>query len=354
MEKFPDYLKGRGAQINTPNPYKKQSYETEANEGLDEPLTPSAKTQFLFEHAKKIINKITSPDLPMKYSINPYQGCEHGCVYCYARNTHQYWGYSAGLDFESKIIVKKNAPELLRKELSHSKWKPEAIMFSGNTDCYQPIERKVMLTRHCLEIFREFHHPVGLISKNSLILRDLELLESMANDGLVHVYITITTLDESLRRVMEPRTASAYRRLQTVKTLADRGIPVGVMLGPVIPGLNSHEIPTLLKEASDAGAMNAGYTFVRLNGAIGQIFENWLRANFPDRADKVLNQIRESHGGNLNDSQFGRRMRGEGPIAESISDLFKLSKKQYFQGKKMPDYDVSKFRRPGDGQLSLF
>lgn len=354
MEEFPDYLKGRGAQINTPNPYLKQEYETQAEDGLDEALVPNAKTQIFYEHPKKILNKVTSPDVPADYSINPYQGCEHGCVYCYARNAHQYWGFSAGLDFEQKIIVKENAAELLRKELNHKKWKPSPVMFSGNTDCYQPLERKTKITRACLEVFREFHHPVGLISKNSLVLRDLDILKDMARENLVHVFITVTTLDENLRRAMEPRTASAKRRLETIRQLNENGIPAGAMLGPIIPGLNSHEVPELVKAVADAGAQAVGYTFVRLNGSIGLIFEDWIRKNYPDRADKVLHQISEAHGGKLNDSRFGKRMSGEGPIAKGISDLFKLAKKRHMEGRELPKYNLDAYRRPGDGQLSLF
>ena len=354
MEKYPDYLKGRGAQINTPNPYKKQRYETEETDGLDEPLIPDPKTQFFYDRAKKILNKVTSPDIPANFSLNPYQGCEHGCVYCYARNTHPYWGYSAGLDFETKIIVKENAPELLRKELNHPKWKPDHVMFAGNTDIYQPIERKEEITRECLKVFLEFGNPVGMITKNSLILRDLDLLKSMAKNHLVHVFITITTLDEKLRRAMEPRTASALRRLETVRQLADNGIPVGVMMGPIIPGLSNHEIPELAKAAAEAGAQALGYSLVRLNGDVKDIFEDWITKNFPDRAEKVLSQIRASRGGELGDSEFGRRMKGEGPMASSISDLFKLMKKKYFADRKLPEYNVNAFRRPNDRQLSLF
>ena len=354
MEKYPDYLKGRGAQLNTPNQYLQQRYETEDTEGLDQALMPAKETEILYEHAKKILNKVTSPDIPLDYSMNPYQGCEHGCVYCYARNTHEYWGLSAGLDFERKLIVKENAAELLKKELNHKKWTPSPVMFSGNTDCYQPIERKLELTRRCLEVFREFHHPVGLITKNSLVLRDLDILKDLAKEDLVHVFITITTMDKHLRSVMEPRTASTKRRLESIRVLHEAGIPVGVMCGPIIPGLTNHEIPGLLEAAADHGAQAAGYTLVRLNGSVKDIFEHWLQHNFPDRAEKVLNQIRESHGGQLSDNKFGRRMSGSGPIAESIKQLFRLTREKYFAGRKLPPYNLEVFRRPGDGQLKLF
>ncbi|RMG25033.1 MAG: PA0069 family radical SAM protein [Bacteroidetes bacterium] len=354
MEHFQDYLKGRGAQINPDNRFSKQAYDTGAGDGLDEPVQPAAQTQFFYDHPKTIINKVSSPDIPLKHSINPYQGCEHGCVYCYARNTHAYWGFSAGLDFESKIIVKSNTPALLRKALNRPSWKPEPIMFSGNTDCYQPIERKMLLTRQCLEIFREYGQPVGMITKNSLILRDVDILSDLAANDLVHVFISITTLEESLRRVMEPRTATAARRLAVVEALTKAGVPTGVMIGPVIPGLNNHEIPAIVQAAAKHGARACGYTLVRLNGDIGLVFEDWIRKNFPDRAEKVLNQIKACHGGQLNDSVYGRRMRGSGPIADSISTLFQLAKKQHLKGREMPPYRLDIFRRPDDRQLSLF
>lgn len=347
-----EYIKGRGSQIKTHNRFLKASYVTEHVEGLDEPLKEAPTTQIFYEHAKKIVNKVTSPDLGMMYSLNPYQGCEHGCIYCYARNTHEYYGFSAGLDFESKIMVKKNAPKLLEKFILHPEWQPVPISVSGNTDCYQPLERKMEITRGLLKVFAQYRHPLGMITKNSLILRDLDLLTDLAKDNLVHVYISLTTMNEELRRQMEPRTASSTKRLKTIEALAQAGVPVGVMTAPIIPGLNHHEIPTLIKAAADHGAMAAGMTIVRLNGAIGRIFEDWLRKNFPDRFDKVWNQIAVMHGGQVNDSHFGRRMTGEGNFADTIHQLFRASKKKYLAGRQMSPYDLSKFRR--GGSLSLF
>ena len=347
-----NYFKGRGAQIRTGNKFLKAEYVTDHIEGLDEPLMSAPTTQVFYEEPKKIVNKVTSPDLGMAYSTNPYQGCEHGCIYCYARNTHEYWGFSAGTDFESKIIVKKKAPQLLEKFILHPDWQPVPISVSGNTDCYQPLERKMGITRGMLKVFARYRHPLGMITKNSLVLRDLDLLTDLAKDNLVHVYLSITTLNEDLRRVMEPRTASGIKRLQTVEALAKAGVPVGIMNAPIIPGLNHHEIPAILKAASDHGALAAGMTVVRLNGSIGKIFEDWLRKNFPDRFDKVWNQICTMHGGNVNDSEFGRRMTGEGNFAEAIHQLFHVSKKKYFAGKKMPPIDLTKFRKGGN--LSLF
>lgn len=347
-----DYFKGRGAQIKTGNRFLKTQYVTDHIEGLDEPLFSAPETQIYFESPKSIVNKVTSPDLNMMYSMNPYQGCEHGCIYCYARNTHEYWGFNAGLDFESKIIVKQNAPGLLEKFLLNPNWEPVPISVSGNTDCYQPLERKFEITRKILKVFAQYRHPLGMITKNSLILRDIDILSDLAKDNLVHVYVSITTLNEELRRAMEPRTASGVKRLKTVEELAKAGIPVGIMNAPVIPGLNHHEIPEILRAASDHGALNAGMTVVRLNGSIGKIFEDWLRKNFPDRFDKVWNQICTMHGGNVNDSEFGRRMTGEGNFAEAIHQLFRVSRKKYFSEKAMPPIDLTKFRKGGN--LTLF
>lgn len=352
MEQRDDYFSGRGAQIKTTNKFLKNQYVTDHIEGLDEPLLENPATQIFEENAKKIVNEIKSPDLRNMYSTNPYQGCEHGCIYCYARNTHEYYGFSAGLDFESKIVVKKNAPELLEKFILHPKWQALPIMISGNTDCYQPQERKFQLTRKMLKVLANYRHPVSMITKNGLITRDIDILKDLASENLVQVYISITTLNEELRRKMEPRTASAVKRLKTVEELAKASIPVGIMNAPLIPGLNHHEVPEVLKAASNVGALTAGMTVVRLNGSIGKIFEDWLRKNFPDRFDKVWNQICSLHDGNVNDSQFGRRMSGEGNIAEAIHQLFEVSKRKYFQGRSMPPFDLTKFRK--GGLLSLF
>ena len=346
------YLKGRGAQIKTENRFLNTNYSTEHPEGLDEPLLESPSTQILFETPKKIVNRIDSPDVGMAYSLNPYQGCEHGCIYCYARNTHEYYGFSAGLDFESKIIAKPDAPRLLEKFLLQKNWNPVPIMLSGNTDCYQPQEKKLGITRKLLEVFSKYRHPVGMITKNSLILRDLEILKDLAADHLVQIFISITTLNEDLRRVMEPRTAIALKRLQTVEQLSTAGIPVGIMNAPIIPGLNHHEIPSVLKSAADAGAIGAGMTVVRLNGSIGKIFEDWLQKNFPHRFTKVMNQIKSLHEGNVSDSRFVKRMVGEGHIADIIQQLYRRSKKKYFSGKSMPPYDLTKFRKGAN--LTLF
>ncbi len=346
------YFKGRGAQLKTANPFLKKQYVEEHPEGLDEPLLQQPNTQVFKESPKSIISKVDSPDLGRVYSVNPYQGCEHGCIYCYARNSHQYWGFSAGLDFESKIIVKENASNLLEKELQRKSWEVLPFMISGNTDCYQPLERKYQLTRKILKVLCQYRHPAGIITKNSLISRDLDILEEMAHFGLIHVYFSINTLNEELRTKLEPRTTTAKKKLQTMEMLALKGIPVGVMNAPVIPGLNHHEIPEIIRQAADHGACAAAYTIVRLNGSIGALFEDWLRKNYPDRFQKVWNSISSLHGGKVNDSQWGRRMRGEGALAASIEQLFNLARKKHLAGRAMPAYNKAAFIR--EGQYSLF
>src|SRR5687768_6288579 len=355
MEKMDELWKGRGAQFNPANKFQKIAYVTEHIEGLDEPwLAEAPKMEYFIELPKKIVSKIDSPDLGAGYSMNPYQGCEHGCVYCFARNTHEYWGYGAGLDFESKIIIKENAPQVLAKQLESPKWEPKPIMMAGNTDCYQPIEAKKQITRKMLEVLLRYKHPVSLITKNSLILRDLDLLKKLNDLNLVHVSISITTLNEELRRQLEPRTVSGKKRLEVVKQLSDAGIPVNVMLAPIIPALNDYEIPELMKAIAEAGASSAAYTIVRLNGSIGKIFEDWVRKAYPDRADKVLYQIAHCHGGKLNDSRFGTRIIGEGNFASNIANLFRISKKKFLSGRKMKAYDFSHFRPMKGKQMSLF
>lgn len=348
------YFKGRGAQINSHNPFNKHMVVREHPEGLDDELLTNTGTRFYNEHPKKIINKVDSPDLGFMFSMNPYQGCEHGCVYCYARNAHHYWGFSAGLDFERNIVVKKNAASLLEKELLNPRWQPAPIMLSGNTDCYQPAERKFGLTRALLEVFLNFRHPVSIITKNNLILRDIDLLSELARHRLVHVAVSITTLDESLRRNLEPRTVTGQGRLRVIKKLTEAGIPCMVMNAPIIPGLNSAEIPVILSAAADHGALAAGMTIVRLNGAIAELFTDWISKNYAERASKVLQLIASCHGGKLNDSEFGRRIRGDGNVAESITSLFRVTREKHFSGKAMPNYDLTVFRRVRNGQAVLF
>jgi DNA repair photolyase len=349
------YMKGRGAQINTHNKFLKQQYVREHEEVLDEVLVQKEKTEIIYTFPKTIINKVESEDLGFGYSLNPYQGCEHGCLYCYARPTHEYWGYSAGLDFERKILVKKNVIELLEKSFSKKSWKPSPIMLSGNTDCYQPIEKDLEMTRKILMTCLKYKHPVSIITKNSLIKRDLDLLVRLAEHNLVSVTVSITGVDEKMRSLLEPRTATYKSRFGVLETLSKYGVPCGVNMAPVIPGLNNYDIPAVLERAGNAGATHAGMTIVRLNGSIGDIFKDWLFKNFPDRAEKVWGQICECHGGNVNDSRFGVRMRGEGKIAESIEQLFRLSRSRFIKERNNFELNCSDFNyRANDVQLSLF
>jgi len=347
------YFKGRGAQVNPHNKFLKDVYVKEHDEGIDDWEETDRKTSFIFETSKTIVNKVDSPDVGMAYSLNPYQGCEHGCTYCYARNSHQYWGYSAGLEFERKIIVKQDAPALFKKFLEKKGWDASTISLSGNTDCYQPAERKFKLTRQLLEIALEYRQPIGMITKNSLILRDQDILQEMAKLNLCMVYVSINSLNEDLRQVMEPRTTTAKQRLKIVEQLSKAGIPIGVMVAPLVPGLSDHEIPKILKAVAAAGAVKAGYTIVRLNGAIAQIFEDWLRKNFPDRFDKVWHMIQSCHSGNVNDSRFGDRMRGDGNIAKMIRDSFKLHSRLNGLNTNEIILDHTLFKVPSD-QMSLF
>ncbi len=348
------FEKGRGAQYNPKNRFLKGEYVQEHVEGIDDWEQEQRQTQYIFDESKTIVNKVTSPDVGMIYSLNPYQGCEHGCVYCYARNSHEYWGYSAGLDFESRIVVKKNAPSLLRKFFDNKSWEPAPISLSGNTDCYQPIERKMKITRALLEVCLEYRNPVGVLTKNAMVLRDLDILKELASMNLVRVLTSITSLDEDLRRVLEPRTATYKSRLNVLETLSNAGIPTGIMNAPLIPGLNDMHMHDVLKAASDAGAKWAGYTVVRLNGAIKGIFHDWLHKAFPDRADKVWHQISECHDGDVTDSRFGARMTGDGKFAELIKTQFKLYCKKYHLNEGHMEYNTSEFRRVKNKQLSLF
>jgi DNA repair photolyase len=349
-----EYQKGRGSQINTANRFLKTHFEADEEELFydDDFPKPKIKTQYFVENARKVVNFIDSPDMYGMRYVNPYQGCEHGCIYCYARNSHEYWGFSAGIDFESIIMVKKNAPELVEKAFQSKNWEGFPISLSGNTDCYQPAEKEFGLTRRILEICLKHRNPVGILTKNALVLRDIDILQKLASMRLVKVFFSITTLDEKLRLAMEPRTVTAQQRLKIIEKLIVAGVPTGVMTAPIIPGLNDHEIPKLIEAAAQAGASAAGYTVVRLNGAIAEIFEDWIRKNFPDRADKVLSQIRECHGGQLNDSRFGFRMTGEGKFAENIKMMHQIARQKYMKDRKLPEYDRTLFMR--DGQLRLF
>lgn len=347
------YLQGRGAQFNTKNKFLKTEFTREHAEGIDDWSDANTPTQYIEQESKTIVNKVDSPDVGMMYSMNPYAGCEHGCIYCYARNVHEYWGYSAGLDFERKIIVKKNAPKLLRKFLMHPKWDATPIMLSGNTDCYQPAEQRYRLTRGLLEVCNEFNQPVGILTKNSWIIKDKDLLQEMARKNIVSAMVSITSFNEDLRRVMEPRTTTAVQKLKVINELSRAGVRMGVMMGPMIPGLNEHEMQRIMKEARDNGATFTAYTFIRLNGSIKFLFHDWLYKNFPDRADKVWHLIESSHDGSVNDSRWGVRMRGEGAIAKLVAEQYKKYGALYGMNAEEWSLEKNIFKRPG-AQGKLF
>jgi DNA repair photolyase len=353
-----EYQKGRGAQKNTPNQFLQHVYEMREDFlefcRLEGEEAESNKTQYIPIFPKTIVNKVDSPDVGMMYSMNPYQGCEHGCIYCYARNAHEYWGYSAGLDFERKILVKKAAPELLEAKIRHKNWKACTIVLSGNTDCYQPAEQKFEITRKCLEVFLKYRHPVGIITKNALVLRDLDILKELNAHQLVGVNVSVTSLSEKTRRKLEPRTASIQKRLKTIKILSENNIPVNAMLAPMIPGINSHELLPLAKAVADHGARSFAITVVRLNGAIGQIFTDWIKKAMPNRAEKVLHLIQDCHGGSINDSRFGIRSRGEGKIAQQIHDMAHLARQKYFKDRQFPRLRTDLHEPYKNGQMKLF
>jgi DNA repair photolyase len=313
---------------------------------------PRRATQYFRDGTKSIITRNNSPDVGFETSLNPYRGCEHGCIYCYARPTHEYLGFSAGLDFESKIMVKMNAPELLRAELESLRWQPQTLVMSGVTDPYQPVEKKLQITRGCLEVLAKFKNPVAIITKNRLVTRDLDLLCELAKYNAVAVNLSVTSLDPNLQRVLEPRTSSPQARLDAIKQLRSAGVPTGVMVAPVIPGLTDHEIPKILEACAKAGAQFAGYTVVRLPWAVAPLFEHWLEEHFPDRKEKVLGRIRHLRGNRLNNSLWHTRMTGEGTFAEQIASLFKVGCGRAGIGER-PTLSTAAFRRTKE-QLKLF
>lgn len=347
-------IKGRGASSNIPNRFEKNHFEAEMQEfdAYLEEEKPLLRTQFIKDSSRTIVTENKSPDIMFRFSINPYRGCEHGCAYCYARPTHEYLGYSAGLDFESKILIKNNAADLLREKLMSRSWKPETIAISGVTDCYQPVERKLKLTRSCLEVLAEFRNPVSIISKNALVTRDIDVLQELNKHQCVIVFLSVTTLDEKLCGDLEPRTSRPQARLKALETLAKAGIPVGVNIAPVIPGLTDHEMPNILKAAADVGAISAGYTPLRLPLAVSPLFVEWLDVHRPEKKEKVLGHIRSIRGGNLNSAQFGSRMTGEGVYAEQLGKIFSLYAKKYGLNQKKVELSSEHFRKPTD-QMSF-
>ncbi len=355
----PPKLIGRGAGVNPPNRFERVRAQEDfehwdpADEMPDERRVP---TVFLADETRKVIVENDSPDVPFRYSVNPYRGCEHGCAYCYARPGHELLGMNAGLDFETRIMVKHHAPQLLRDELAASAWQGQLIAMSGVTDCYQPAERQFRLTRGCLEVMLEARQSVGIITKNALVTRDLDLLAPLAGENLVHVHISITTLDAELARTLEPRTATPQARLRAVARLAEASVPVGVMVAPVIPGLNDQEIPKILEAARDSGAVQAGYQLLRLPLAVRPIFEDWLARHAPQKAERIGALIRSTRAGRMNDSQWGRRMVGQGEYAQQVRRAFQVFRKKFGLDRPLPTLDATKFRppQPTSGQMRLF
>lgn len=353
-------LRGRGAVENPTGRFEKLNLETDAETynalyeaGLEEP-EKQIRTQVFRDTSRTVISTNDSPDIGMEATLNPYRGCEHGCIYCYARPTHEYLGLSAGTDFESKIFVKEDAPALLVKKLAAKNWQPKTITLSGITDPYQPLERKLEITRKCLEVLRDFANPAAMITKNHLVTRDIDIFKDMAAEHTIAINLSITTLDAKLARHMEPRTSTPSMRLKAVEMLAKNNIPVGIMMGPIVPGLTEHEIPAILKAASEAGACRANYTMLRLPYGVKDLFQTWLHKHYPDRAGKVLNRVREMRGGKLNDSAFGTRMSGTGVQADHIAAMFALYKKKYDLNQSIQLSTLSFRRNAFDQQLSLF
>lgn len=349
-----------GSNIDPPNRFQSIHRETDLEhlEWDQEYLNAQGnrRIEYIDDTSQSIISENQSPDIPFRYSLNPYRGCIHACSYCYARPGHEYLGFNAGLDFETKIVVKREAPRLLREFLSKKNWKPESITFSGVTDCYQPAERDFQLTRKCLEVALECRQPVSIITKNALVLRDLGILSQLAADQLVHVYVSITSLDPELARAMEPRTSIPSARLRAVQTLSEAGIPVGVMTAPIIPGLNDSEIPQLLEAAKRAGARCANYILLRLPLSVEPVFIEWLERTRPNHFEKVIGRLQQARDGNLSSSVWGQRMVGKGPIAEQIRTTFRVFRKKLGLDDEMPPHNCNLFRPPAaeSGQMLLF
>jgi DNA repair photolyase len=345
--------RGRGSNLTPPGRFALPRVEHDPD---SEEATADPRTRFLVQRACSIVTENDSPDVPFRYGLNPYRGCEHGCSYCFARPTHEFLGLDAGLGFETAIVVKENAPDLFRDFLCRDRWHAEPIAMSGVTDCYQPCERRFRLTRGCLEVAAEALQPMTLLTKNALVLRDLDLLGPMAAAGVVRVHVSVTTLDAALARSMEPRTSTPAARLRAVRALADAGVPVGVLVAPVVPGLNDSEIPAILAAAKAAGASSAGWQLLRLPLTVAPVFLDWLARERPALAGKVEGRLRDARGGRLNNPEFGKRLAGSGEVAGQIGRLFRLFARRHGLNGGLPPLDRSRFRppRPRYGQLLLF
>jgi len=345
--------KGRATSTNPPTRFDPVKIELDLD-ALDPHELRQSRTKFFEDTSKSILVRNDSPDIGYTWGLNPYRGCEHGCIYCYARPSHEYLGWSAGLDFETKILVKKNASDLLRRQLKKPSWKPSVISLSGNTDPYQPAERHLEITRNCLQALLDHRNPVGIITKNHLVTRDIDILAPMANLGLVHVMISITTLRNEIASAMEPRTSIPVHRLEAIEKLSQAGIPTGVMVAPVIPALTDEELPAIIGAATECGATRAGYILLRLPGAVAPLFEDWLERVMPDQKDKIIRRIKEVRSGRLNDSRFGHRMRGEGIWAQTLTQLFEVTCRRYKLNQLSQPLRTDQFIRNPSNQLSLF
>lgn len=344
---------GRGARQNVPNQFERLHIDVHPG-ALDEEERQSIETQYLRDPSQSILSKNESPDIAFTYSLNPYKGCEHGCVYCYARPSHEYWGLSAGLDFETKIFVKEDAATLLSERFQEQSWEPQVVALSGNTDPYQPVERETEITRSCLDVFLRHRNPVSIVTKSGLIRRDIDLLEEMAQRNLVSVAVSLTSVDDPLAGKLEPRAARPSLRLETIEALANADIPVGILVAPLIPGLNDEQIPKILEAAADRGARYASYVLLRLPGTVEELFVDWVEDHFPNRRNRILGRLRELRDGKLNDAEFGRRMRGRGEWANVFRQLFYNSLKDCGLHRGSPSHSTDQFRRLTGGQLSMF
>ena len=351
-------IPGRGTAVNPPNRFEPLILTPDpdflTSESADPDERPHPRTRFFTDATESLLTKNDSPDIPFTIGLNPYRGCEHGCAYCFARPYHEYLGWSSGLDFETKIMVKTRAPELLRKELSSPRWQPQSIAMSGVTDCYQPCERRFRVTRGCLEVCAEFRQPISIITKNALVTRDIDLLADLARDHCAAVYVSVTTLDTELAGRLEPRASRPAARLRAIRELSAAGIPVGVMVAPVIPGLTDHELPAILAAAAEVGATSAGYLVLRLPHAVKEIFQQWLADHAPGKSARVLARIRDLRGGALNVSEWGARMKGEGIFADQLRDLFTATARRAGLTQERHPLSTASFRRPGPRQLDLF
>ncbi len=351
-------LPGRGTHTNPPNRFAPLLLTPDPDNpdafSADPADRPQPRTQFFVDGTESLLTKNDSPDIPFTVGLNPYRGCEHGCAYCFARPYHDYLGWSSGLDFETKIMVKTRAPELLRRELSSPKWEPQSIAMSGVTDCYQPAERHFRVTRGCLEVCAEFRQPISIVTKNALVTRDRDLLATLARHQATAVYVSITTLDSDLAGQLEPRASRPAARLRAIRELTAAGIPVGVMVAPVLPGLTDHEMPAILDAAATAGATRAGYIVLRLPHAVKDVFVQWLDDHAPTKKARILDRLRQLRGGQLNVSEWGTRLKGEGLFADQIRDLFRATTRRAGLNEERHPLSTAAFRRPGGEQLSLF